>query len=692
MALLFSLAGTVSCESMLDDMGSEITLLRQEMMIILKGKPLPRISLTYETNVIQAGRLIDMGTRLVTETDPKSIQLTITNTGTIPVDLSGITLGGRYADRFAVRDQTGTADVIFPVNDIPAGGMFTVTVLFDTAEVGYRAALLSINVTDDTDEDYAPFNVTVACESTIEERARIEIGGLIGGAMTTLTSGDVYDIGQPYYTTITIWNRGTEDLVISSITLGEDIDFRLELPDPISPLEPNASINIRVYIGNTLPGTYDDSLLINYDEGDGPVTFTLALTGTMDEEPPADIELFIGTTSFPSPHTYTFHPRLPDIGRIEGDSATFQIYNPGYGELIIYSIEISGDAAYPNHNFTYDGPQMATVLPGEYTYFTVEYDPQTTADHTATITITSNDPDPEEETYVLNLAGSSILPIINITEGGEQVPQNDTIAYGEWGADGNDRHVSNDRTISIANDGTEDLNISGIALNGPDTDHFDLNTTGTAMTIPPSTSATFTVRFDPLDYTPDPAKDAYITITSNDLDTPAYIINLQGYARQSFMTVYVHLHHMGVAYSNDLSGGLELYWQYTVKDLQSSDRFILSQQTPYATMDYGDEILFSDSSAVHLFEQIPKSSGNGIEFHFPTVETDDWPNGDDYSINNFLTLTYNSGTNRLEYSTTHAFPVDGVMRPGNFYVNIPDNAGLPLTFYIRVSDYLYPNP
>lgn len=705
-ALLLALTGFVSCESMLDDMGDSITSLQNQMTLILKGKPLPTITLLYETNLIPAGQLVDMGQWLVESPAPKTIQLTVTNTGPAPVSLEGITMNGKYAALFtigSIKSQVGT-ELIIPAT-IPVDASFTFTISFElpAGETGYRAAILSINM----GEDYSPFNVTVACEGTEEQKGLLVVGGMVGGLMTELDPSQPYDIGPPYNTPLRLWNRGTDDLLVNSIELFYGTDYYLSTITTPFTITPGSYRDIQAYFQPASYGVQlSDIITVDYDDSiNSGLTFTLGLTGTMNEEQDAAIEVYKGSVSCPNNTTYTFHPQLTSSASYGVE--TFQIHNAGYGDLDL-DIVVSGDEDYPNNNFTYSGPFRATVLPGEDTEFSVRYNPKDDANHSMTITIASNDPDAGDSPYVLTIHGTSLLPIIHVSEGATEITNGSILsAFGMWSADGDNRLTSPTKTITLTNNGSIPLDISSITTGGSDKGHFDINTGGTSMSIPANGgSTTFQVRFDPLAWDPadETKENAYITIASNDVDIQNYYINLNGIAKQALMDVTVTVDRTCDNECSDASPfDLELYWDFYIRMIGTSTWTLVSHQASYVTVDEWRCVNRNESGTLY---NVPKADGPVIEFNMTMKEVDDWPNSDDtfcsgirpqmvydYATNQLLCLYSDGGGERttdlqVDYAVQWVIPVNG-LRKITFFRFYDAGAIASFEMYVMASDVLY---
>jgi uncharacterized repeat protein (TIGR02543 family) len=437
-ALFIGLCNFVSCESMLDDFGNSISSIKNGLTSILL-KPLPQISLFNAGGTVNAGDLIDLG--LTLETAAKDVTLTVRNTGAAPLEITGVSMGGKYAKNFSVSGMT------CPV-PLALGGeaTFTVTFQVDAGDTGYRASVLSISIADDSGRTFAPFNVTVACESTIEQRAEVEVWR---GRTTLVPENSTYDMGYSSYCIFTVWNKGTAELDIDSVALAGATAFTLTT-SPSSPVLPGKSANMRVDLNAGAAGTYGDTLTINYHDAAGSGTYTIHLAGNIDEVPVPQIEILDGTMPVTdTPPACEFGGQL--LGT-QSDGRTYTITNIGTGDLNIASIALS-DSANPD-NFVYSGPTTATIPPGGSTDFTVYYYPKAAGSGGATITVTSDDPDHGD--WLLQLQGHT----------------NMTVTYNGNGQTAGTAPVDavlyslNDWVTVLGNDGADPLEKTGYVFTG----------------------------------------------------------------------------------------------------------------------------------------------------------------------------------------------------------------------------------
>ncbi|MBN1496497.1 MAG: choice-of-anchor D domain-containing protein, partial [Spirochaetes bacterium] len=185
---------------------------------------------------------------------------------------------------------------------------------------------------------------------------------------------------------------------------------------------------------------------------------------------------------------------------------TFTIQNTGTDPLTVSGFSLSaGD---------FSG-SLATpvVIPGSGTEtFDITFTPTTTGLRSATIDLTSDDPD--EGTYTITLNGTGTGPDINVQAGGSDVGTHDFGSSNVGVAVG-------PTTFTIQNTGDGPLTVSGFSLSAGD---FS-GSLATPVTIPASGSETFDITFTP---TTTGARSATIDLTSDDPDEGTYTITLNG--------------------------------------------------------------------------------------------------------------------------------------------------------------------
>lgn len=202
----------------------------------------------------------------------------------------------------------------------------------------------------------------------------------------------------------------------------------------------------------------------------------------------------------------------------------FLFSNLGSAALNVTDAVLSDTTNYSLNLFGGSDPcnsTPGTLVPGESCTITISFIPGSLGSKPATFTVTSNDPD--EATYIVTLSGTgvaitdqdiSVLPA-SINFGGIEVGES-----------------SSARVATITNNGGLSLDVSDIVLSGNNVTEYNLNINGgsvpcasTSFSLPGFASCTFSSTFSP---SSEGAKNAIITISSNDPDLGVLIIPLNG--------------------------------------------------------------------------------------------------------------------------------------------------------------------
>lgn len=213
-----------------------------------------------------------------------------------------------------------------------------------------------------------------------------------------------------------------------------------------------------------------------------------------------------------------------DFGIYEQGAApqtrTFSVENVGEGTLVLRDLFVEGSA-----DFTV-GPIPSALAANTSSSLDVTLTPASIGEHVATVFISSNDLD--EEVYRLRV-GATVTPPpqpdIEILGNEFVIMNGDTAPNLDDGTDFASVSVSSreTRAFSIANEGSEPLEIFSIRISGPDADYFDLGP------IPQTVGANQTVAFE-IVFVPEAAglSSATATVVSDDPDEPSYAFAVQG--------------------------------------------------------------------------------------------------------------------------------------------------------------------
>ena len=443
------------------------------------------------------------------------IIFTIENNGSAALDMTGgtrVQISGAAAGDYSVVADAPTS--------VLAGNTTTFTLRFSPSTAGTRNATVTIN-NSDLDENPYTFNLTgngVVSEIEVAQGGTALLDGIgvynFGNILQGQSSGDI---------TFDISNTGTGDLKLSGVTK-VDIsgvaasDYTL-VTDASSPIASGGSDTFVIRFTPSASGLRSATVtLTTNDLDEGTYTFTLNGTGITPE-----IVVTQGATNLPTPAgTYNF-------GNIfQGQSSSdinFTITNSGTGDLLITGANNVNIGGVNAGDFILVTDAPSTIGAGSNAQFTIRFTPTATGLRFATVTINNNDLD--EGTYVFNLSGTSITPEINVVQGVTPMPD----GAGNYDF-GNvfQASSSSDVTFTIENTtGTGTLSLTStprIIIGGANASDFTL-VTDAPTSIGAGGTGTFTLRFTPSG-TSAGVRTATITIANNDLDEGVYDFTIQG--------------------------------------------------------------------------------------------------------------------------------------------------------------------
>jgi DNA/RNA endonuclease YhcR with UshA esterase domain len=299
----------------------------------------------------------------------------IRNVGTQDLAVTAIGLGGADAAQFAIT-QGGGGFTLAP------NATHTITVTFTPTSVGSKTATLQLT-TNDPDE--STFNVGLTGSGTTP--ANIDV------TPTTQSYGSV-PVGSTASRSVTVRNTGGANLVVSATTLGgtDSGQFSITSGGGSFTLATNATRNIDVRFAPTSDGAKSATLQLTSNDPDGS-PFTVSLSGTGTTAP--DIAV--------SPTTYSYGAQSI------GSSATrvFTVSNTGNVNLVVSPSTLSGPDSTA---FAFVSGQAGfTLSPGGSSSIEVRFTPTTEGAKSATLSIPSNDPDQNENPFLISLSGSGVV-------------------------------------------------------------------------------------------------------------------------------------------------------------------------------------------------------------------------------------------------------------------------------------------
>lgn len=465
--------------------------------------PVPNIYMKRGSNpILNGGFGHDFGPVEIGQTSPPVI-FTIENGGEADLLVTAISSA---SSRFTIGDAPP------PPVDIRPGGSETFTITYTSIEIGQFSGSISVYSNDPDDN---PFTFSVRGEAALPDMQVVRSGTPIpSGSANAYNFGSVL-VGDPSPPVIfTIENDGDAALFIESMSFvsGDVSDFSYDDASISSPVLPGGSTTFTLTFTPTVSGSLSATLAIeNDDPYKDPYTFTVWGQG-VPKVP--DILLRRGSTSLPSGTS------SHDFGTVllgQSSSVQLTIRNTGTGDLTVSDINSSsGEFAITS------APSMPfTVAPDSNRYFTLEFSPAAAGTRSATLSITSDDPDAYENPYTLTVRGYGEIPVpvIDVFYDLTHIPNGTGIYFFGHVQEGD----SKAQTFYIENDGTAPLIVSGILPTSGDTSQFIVDFS--IPPIAPGSSDFFTISFEP---TFPGDKWAIITIVNNDPDDDPFTFRVEG--------------------------------------------------------------------------------------------------------------------------------------------------------------------
>ncbi|MDQ1697391.1 MAG: hypothetical protein QOJ03_2744 [Frankiaceae bacterium] len=297
-------------------------------------------------------------------------QLTVTNTGTAPLTINSITIGGGSSAGLSVLSIPGLPQTL------PVGSHLSFTVRF--APPGPLGGPAAGTVVVDTDDPVNPL-VSVPITGTVGAAA-ITVGS------STLDFGGVPtdDRTSPSFKTksLNISNTGTCALSVASlvVTGPAGSDFTL-VGAPTLPLNigPGSSVTLSVKFNPSAAGVRNGTLTINSTDPVNPAT-AVALTG---------IGLVPAILATPASLTYAPTVILSQAPGYTGRALPTEVANTGQSELIVDQLGTGGAP------FSAPGPASPPSRYAPNNHFTesVTFGPTTVGKFLDTLTIADTDPE-----------------------------------------------------------------------------------------------------------------------------------------------------------------------------------------------------------------------------------------------------------------------------------------------------------
>ena len=362
--------------------------------------------------------------------------VTVTNTGSAPLTVSALTLGGTDAAQFAA---VGCAAAVAP------GATCTVDVTFTPTTDGAKAATLTV-------ASDAPGAAPVV------DLTGAGITPQVAVTPTTLAFGDQAVGATSAARTVTVSNPGTGPLTVAGLTVTGADASEFAATGCTTPVAAGGSCTVSVTFAPGATGARTASLQVVSDAATAAPA--VALTGTGVQ--PA-LALSATSAAFGSVRVGTTPP-----------AQTVTVTNTGTSPLSVTGLTLGG--TNPTE-FTASGC-VAAVAPGGTCSIVVTFTPGATGARSATVTVASN-----AGPATITLTGTGVAPAISVPT--------TSVAFGNTLVGATAGPVD----VTVSNPGTAPLTVSGVTVTG--TNAADFTAAGCTTAVPAGGSCTVAVSFTP---------------------------------------------------------------------------------------------------------------------------------------------------------------------------------------------------
>jgi hypothetical protein len=406
---------------------------------------------------------------------------TVTNEGTGNLSVSSSSLTGTDSEEFSITSGGGS----FMLNP---GSDHDITVSFNPVTVGSKNAVLTIE-SDDPDENTV--NITLTGNGADIPVPNIDV------EPESHNFGDV-NIDTSITETFEITNYGAAELSVTlvSITGADSDEFSITDGGGSFTLSPGATHNIDITFIPVSTGLKSAALHIESNDPD---------------ENPLEAELSGNGIVIPD---IAVSPDSKDYGQVFIGSSSNQIFvvsSEGTGELNVSSTDITG-TDYNEFTIT-DGGGSFSLSPGSTHNITVSFNPDSTGSKNAILHLVSDDPDENPLDVPLSGQGVDIpVPDINVEPASHNfgnVPVDSGLI----------------ETFIISNEGTADLSVSSVIIEGVHLGDFHIISGSTTFILEPDSTENIEIQFAPL---ATGIRNASLKITSDDPDENITSVSLTG--------------------------------------------------------------------------------------------------------------------------------------------------------------------
>jgi hypothetical protein len=380
-----------------------------------------------QTSLSRAPATLPFGNQDIDNGATASQDVTVTNDGTQPVHLTGVSLAGTNPGQFTRLTDQGT-DCTSPAT-LNAGATCKVRVAFDPDSTGSKSATAVVSSTELPDLSATLSGTGIQTELT--------------PAPATLSFGtkDIDDGATPSQQAV-VTNTGSQDVTLSGVVMNGDFAQVTGGAKDCSNgvlLHAGDTCNLRVTFDPTATGARTGTATVNSDSV--PISVPLSGTGTQ-------------TLLSAAPPTLALGSQDVDDGPTVSQTST--ITNVGSLPVTLTGVNVSGGDFAQVTGAASDCANGTTLAAGQTCEVRVRFDPGSVGAKSGSVTVTSNAAD-----VTIGLSGTGIQT---------------TLSRSPNALDFGSRNVAAGATpsqsLTLMNSGTQPITLSDVSLTGTDPSQF----------------------------------------------------------------------------------------------------------------------------------------------------------------------------------------------------------------------------
>ena len=331
------------------------------------------------------------------EIDVQLDSTSITDGTTTEIDIGTFLNGSTSTKEFTIENVDSTYDLKvdgftsssskFTISSSPSSiaasstDPFEITV--DTSADGTFSGTISFYTNDDSEATF-DFPITTTISATLPEiEVQDDDSNVLTDNNSSIDFGDITTGDADVSKTFTIYNTGTSNLTVSSISVTTDTGSAFTIDDSsfTSPIVSSSNDTFIITLTTGTTGDYTETITIANDDSDeNPFTFTI--TGTILETTP-EIEVLDGSTDVADGSTLDFGSIVIN----NTTTKTLTVNNLGAGNLTLSNLSVSSTP------FSVGSFGSTTLSSSASTTFDISLDTSTIGSYSETLSFDNNDSD-----------------------------------------------------------------------------------------------------------------------------------------------------------------------------------------------------------------------------------------------------------------------------------------------------------